>query len=131
MRDDTWKRISARRGQVDTSGDTAPENLGEGVEPDDVEIPDIDLTDGKTGRAAAEAIIDALARPAGAAMYATLKLKRLPRNIQSKADMARFVISKLLDRDASELAATAQEQAKIYVVDPRAGCCCAAEAIGG
>jgi hypothetical protein len=96
----------------------AAERDGESGDPDDVTLPEIDLTSGKKGKSAAEAILDALAMPAGSAMHAVLKLKRLPRNIGAKADMAKFVMSQLLARDGVAVAED-ERGAKVYLVDPK------------
>jgi hypothetical protein len=116
MRDETWQRIQAQRAQKQA------EQSDQTDRPDqaDAAIPDVDLTQGKGGKAAAEAILDALARPAGSAMHAVLTRAVLPRNIGAKADMAKYVLSELLKRDADALADGAKEQnAKVYLVDPR------------
>ena len=111
MRDEAWQRIQQRRAE-------RQEQSGDSEDPDDVTLPEVDLTSGKRGRAAAEAILDALAMPAGSAMHAVLKLKRLPRNIGAKADMAKYVMSQLLERDGLAVAET-EGGGKIYLVDPK------------
>jgi len=108
VRDEAWQRLQQRRA----------ENAQDGGEDEDVTLPEVDLTSGKKGKSAAEAILDALAMPAGSAMHAVLKLKRLPRNIGAKADMAKFVMSQLLARDGVAVAED-ERGAKVYLVDPK------------
>ena len=108
MRDEAWQRLQERR---------AEQSQGE-PDDDDVTLPEVDLTSGKRGKSAAESILDSLALPAGSAMHAVLTLKRLPRNIGAKADMAKYVLSRLLERDGVAVSENGQE-AKVYIVDPK------------
>jgi hypothetical protein len=93
---------------------TANDSDEDGGESDGESLPDVDLTAGKRGKDAALAILNALAKPAGNALHQLLAMPRPPRNAQSKAQSAMFVLAKLLDADAD---VSDQQAPRLVAVD--------------